>query len=449
MKSLKNGHLIVNCTATQSVKPHEDMTGASLDSGLTTQDAVTRWHLRIEKHKPSITPLELYRGIGFTSIVLSQKYIKPENTFIVSIGQGLVCATRRIVPYDLSIQADHRNSLLNVVTAEKFSPANWWAMFNEKLYGSRTPLASLYQQGDKLGNPFIVACTGAFLKMIINDLLAISTEDSVDQRLRIITNSLANIPSQLKRFVIKYDARLDKISFGNRNDRGQRAGLHLLDLLSKDEDLLHASVSGVQATVDEALGEIAVPPVAGYSEVNQGVKDLAAYLSDNEDTYRGLVPDVVYNTMYAAGTTSVTSREFRMAWRSVFGIVSSPAPSKKGEELTASAAVEAMKKVSGSFTIASGSVSFADEAAALEALGLFTDTLRQVNPQATFSSTDVHAWAHQYFQNLGQPVPKQLEKVVHVALLVRDYKGQLEIELIPTSAGQQKKVYKLAERSES
>lgn len=454
--------LLTSCTATQSVEPPEELTGASLPTELTTMEAVDEWAARLAKHPPSITPAQLYRGISFYSVTKAQSFIAPDNIKIISIGQGLVGLREKITPYDLSISPDHKNSLTRVVTAEPFLPAFWWQLLNGRLRDDETPCTTQLLRDDiKL---LIVSCSGRFLELITEDLLnGIQLNPEHGARLRVITSGMGNIPNHLKPFALKYDRRLNITAAGNRNDLLQRAALHFMRMLHNDPELLEADITAHNTAVQEALDRIQSSSAstganAGSSPASKaslGLHLAREYLQRHPELQE-LGGEAAYKRFVEETRSHVSASQFRRAWRTIFTSHLTPTPRRKGgggaakvATATMDAALQALQSIEKALERSSAKVtSWQDEDDALDLLEVFVAALRQSHPDAKFSSAEVHAWARQYSSAAGVPLPTPLKNIHKLAHLLKEHHATLGLETITVNPGQGGVMYKLAQLQE-
>ncbi len=422
--------LITNCTASQSVSPDPALTGSSLPTGMTNEDAAALWCDLITKQEPSIPPAELYRGISFYSISRARSIVDPKNIYIVSIGQGLVGLTQPISPYDVSIDPNHKNSLTRVVTLEPFKPQFWWQLVNEGLTSRPYPITRLVEETD--AKIVIISCTNRFQALITEDLLELVQSEDM-RKVRIVCGSTASLPNQLKPYAVVYDKRMNKHSIGNRNDFNQRAALHFLRLIhSSPGILLDGTLEEHKAVVQDELNKIAPPPEGGKQVASASV-DALINLLENDKSLLAMSPDAAYTEVQRRHKITVSSVQFRKVWRKVKGLSAGGG----GAPVSASsdAAKRALEAVAGKLNRSSGHTSWADEEEALKAIRMFADLVREAQPDATFGSAEVYAWAQQYYAELQKSPPVQLKSVGKLAHLLRSYTEDLGLESI--GGGQQ------------
>lgn len=435
--------LITNCTATQSAPAHKTLQGVNLPRPMTTAETSEEWANRLSAHSPSIAPKNLYRGISFHSILRAQTIIGADNIHIVSIGQGLVGLEQPIVPYDLSIDPQHQHSLAKVITEESFQPTFWWRLINEVLERTPTSLAELSQGCDLM----IVACSARFLTLINEDLTEIVQDATTMDKLRIVSTSSNTLTSVLKPYVLPYDRRLNLMTVGNRNDLNQRAALHFLKMVAEDEKV--GSLEQHVTAVRDALNAKAPEAEGRGSQISSvGLVALKKLLDSNKDLLE-MDPDEALAAVKMRHGIAIGPIAFRKEYRKAKGITLGKSNLKAvmGGADSKAAALSALAGIAKDLDKPRGTVtSYKDEEAALGVLMIFVEAVREANPDARFSSTEVYTWAQQYFNQLGGQVPTQLTSVNKLAHLLKAY--YTELGLVSVLTGQGGNVYKLADGTE-
>ncbi len=427
--------LITNCTATQSASPEPNLVGSSLPTDLTNEEAAFRWCERIKEYEPTIPPARLYRGVSFYSISRSRTLVSPSDIHIISIGQGLVGLEQPIVPYDVSVDPNHRNSLTRVVTAEVFKPQFWWQLINENLRGTPCPITKLaVETSAKL---VIVACTNRFQALITEDLMELVQTDEGVGKLRIVCGSTSGLPNHLKPFAIVYDKRMNRQSIGNRNDFNQRAALSFLRMLHDVPSLLGGTLEEHRAAVQKSLDKIA-PPTTGDVSTTAGLEAVRGIL-EGSDLILAMSPDAAYAEVQQKHKISVSVGQFRKVWRQVKGLTAGGSGSGNVGNLDAAKA--ALAAISGSLNRATGST-WVDEEESLKAMKTFVELVREM-PDATFGSAEVYAWAQQYYAELDKSPPAHLKSVGKLAHLLRSYKDDLGLEAVGSGAQQGGNIYRV------
>lgn len=426
--------VITNCTATQTVKAPKELHGSNLPTGLTSEETCDEWVKRLNAYKDKkYTPAELYRGVSFYTVTQMQQYLSGDHIFVVSIGQGLVGYRQPITPYDLSIVPKHVNGLPRVVTAEPFSPTHWWALINEKLYGAdsipaiTTRMKKLTEEADLI----IVACTNQFLTLIGEDLLYAASDEDILPKLRIISVGTPKLPKQLAPLVLQYDKRINVGTAGNRNNANQRAVLHFLRLLSQVENP-YDDLETHREMVATALDKIGPTTKRFLVRDEEGI--VTKYLDENADSLKGKNPDRVYEALKKSRKIQMSNKEFRRAWRRKFGLRSGRPlgqPPKKVAKTQSAAAVTALNSILGQLSKQhEKTATYEDETNALETLQIFGQILRENQPEAQFTSTEVFSWVQGYYGELEETLPPLLGSVGKLSHLLRNYYEELGFEAV-------------------
>ena len=415
--------LITNCTASQSVQPHPSLCGANLPRVSTTLEAATEWAERLKGIMPTIPPAKLYQGISFATVTKATHYVAPEDIYVVSIGQGFVGFRENIVPYDLSINPDHQHSLTRVITGETPRMDLWWECINESQGRSKTPIQKMASQVNY--DLIIVAVTSNFRNMIRNDLLQAALQGA--PIVLIVTNAMG-LSANLVPYSLHYDARIRKISIGNRNDLSQRAALHLLEQLSKCEEL-PKEITEIQELVNNDLSRFGSPTSRknALKELDNLAERIRVLLGAEKpkDT-----PDTLYSIFRTRLNCSLL--QFRAAFRRAYAV--KPAISaQKLSNSSKSAAFAAFQSISSAIKPVGTSGSWQQESESLETLQVFVDTIRENQPDAVFTSKDVFAWVEMYYKELDLPIPPQISTPMAISTLFRTYRDNLGVTSRNTS----------------
>lgn len=438
--------LVTNCSASQSVVADAGLRGENLPTGLTIVEAAAEWSNRVSKQTVSITPEQLYKGIAFQSIAKMRSLVSGKNIYITSIGQGFVPLESKIVPYDLSIERSHPNSLYNVVTSGAFSPSAWWTIINQQIRNQSFPIeAAVIAQKKKGCKAVVVACSSKFNQMIAEDLL----RASVVLPLYIASTSVSTLPGGIKHLVVLFDERVSVGSIGNRNNKNHRAAHVLLEILKKTPKLMEQEDrTSLSQAVEKRLGEFGEVPLArrrrGKASTEQ-VDSLRKYLQEHPEL-ANCNPDLERNSVQRAVPliAGMNTTSFRAVWREVFA--------KKAKKTNGGAdskkAAAILSEVMGSASIpGTYGNTWSDEEKALEALETFVEALKTHQPDAHFTSTEVVNWAKKYHNAVKEQLPTVLQTPKKVSRLISNYGAQVGIALLPT--GQYgKRIYSLAEVEE-
>ena len=243
---MHNGIVILtSCSVTRTREPLIKV--SDLGTGLNQHEALKKWSERLAElelehdgGEALISPLELYRGISFQSVLKLIPQV--QEVKIVTGGQGLIDINEKIVPYDFTSHKKQPGNIMEAVTQGPYSSALWWSGINEARKGIANPIAQV------LNNPetklVIVVLTKMFWKYIKEDLLMASPEGLAKLRILATRTQLGSLGVELKQYVVLYDARINRILPGNRNDLVQRAAVKLVELINS-ESSKGSKISGV------------------------------------------------------------------------------------------------------------------------------------------------------------------------------------------------------------
>jgi len=119
----------------------------------------------------------------------------------------------------------------NHITLGRFDPVEWWSKISNRRISE-----TIESRPDDL---FVIACSRAYLEMIMDDLLSLTEE--ARSRIRIVGNDLEQISDyELFDYIMPYDLRLNSIDSpyaGSKIDFAQRAAHHLVkEVIIKNPD---------------------------------------------------------------------------------------------------------------------------------------------------------------------------------------------------------------------
>ncbi len=414
--------VITNCSATRTIKP--TIRGIDLPKNLTMQECLEKWLEALDTQKPSMTPAELYRGIGFNTIVKLQEFISTSSINIVSAGQGLMRLDEQIVPYDFTTDPKHKDSIHKIVTKEPFVMTAWWKMINERLrIDTGAPIAQILNDDDI--ELVLVACNSRFLKLLPDDFLSASP-DILQSKLRIITTSksTSNIPQQLKPLVITYDRSILASTMGNRNDRNHRALYHFVKLLADSPDR-------IELPAHEHQDLVGTTPTQTLSH------NIDEILNRHEAMLEGKSPDAAYMQLIKMYGSFGGIIKFRAAWRAKYSPITSTEV-----KINQSAAIAALKGIQSQLQHDQAST-WEDESKAIEILRQFGELIREHSPEARFNGGDICAWAKSYFEEIEQSIPSAFRSPIKLSHLLANSAKDLGFEPVYSSGGSGGRTYML------
>ncbi|KKL87494.1 hypothetical protein LCGC14_1934160 [marine sediment metagenome] len=253
----KGLYLVTCCTSTRTEPPK--VRCADMGTGLTMQSALERWLELLGNHDVSVTPPQLYRGVGFHTVTKIADIIGQNNVRVLTGGQGLLSLDTKFVPYDFTSNKNHPGNILDVVTEEPFVIPLWWNMINKALRGTPTPVADLLDaKGTKL---VVIALNKFFMKYLQDDMLTAQNIDKL--RIVVVGKSRSHVPTQLRQQVLQVDKQSISGTVGNRNDISHRAALLFIRKVALGEVDVGASVEQHQGI----LGNLSPGPTEHLTQL--------------------------------------------------------------------------------------------------------------------------------------------------------------------------------------
>jgi hypothetical protein len=225
-------HVITNCTARKrgaadALVMTPELVGTSL------QDMAVRWSAAVNRQTAHREAVELYTGRSVSEARQAAIHVNA-SLFFVSAGLGLIAATQKVPPYDLTpVQAT--GGLAGAIQKHGASAAGWWSCL------SGNAVSALV--GAKASELFLLALPATYLRMLASDLAQVSAGDV--ERLRIFTSPAGaeEVPEALRKSVMPYDERLESIPTyaGTQADFPQRALRHFVQELGGTPKSLRTS----------------------------------------------------------------------------------------------------------------------------------------------------------------------------------------------------------------
>ena len=443
--------LVTNCSATRTVKP--DLRGNDLPKNLTMDEALDLWCNELEMREATHTPGELYRGIGFYTIVKMCEFIYSDQVHIVSGGQGIMKMQQKIVPYDFTMDPKHRDSMFKIVTKEPFVPTAWWRMINQRRYNDPTPIATILD--DKSIKLVVVACNSRFVKLIPDDILSCLPENLSKLRIISTKKSSGDIPQPLLPFVLRFDKRIKASSVGNRNDINHRAAHRFLSLISGSPksmkvQLLKDDVFTHQDMIDESLLLIGPPP-SNRNPQEAGVAEerLREFLDKDESLLSFSNADEAFIKLKQRYRSIGGILRFRKIWREAVQASTSGTsralPKPKQPKAEKDAALKALESIKDRLTQGSvgGVASWSEEERSLKALRVFVDLLKENAPDARFSGAEVCVWAKEYYEAIDEQLPVHFTSANKLTHLLKSYYGSLGLSMTYSGGGSGGQTYTL------
>lgn len=150
---------------------------------------------------------DLYCGRAFSEAAQSADDLRAQF-WIISAGLGLVEAESEVPAYNLTISPKGADSVVQKVSPDTWSHANWWAALS-KSNGNEKSLSALVSQ--QSNSVLLIALSEAYGRLIESEL--VSLPDNVLERVRLFGLRLSEVLNpRLEKCVMPYDARLDIFS---------------------------------------------------------------------------------------------------------------------------------------------------------------------------------------------------------------------------------------------
>lgn len=388
----KGLYLVTCCTSTRTEPPK--VRCADMGSGFTMSGALDRWLELLSIHDASVTPPQLYRGVGFHTVTKIADVIGQENVRVLTGGQGLMKLDTKFVPYDFTSNKNHPGNILDVVTEEPFVIPLWWNMINKALRGTPTPVADLLDsKGTKL---VVVALNKFFMKYLHDDMLSARNVDKL--RIVVVGKSRSHVPTQLRQQVLQVHKQDISGTVGNRNDISHRAALLFIRKVAAGEVDVDANVEQHQ----EILGDL-----------SPGATEHLTQLTPKVVLQRA--PDLL-----ESGSVDQAYQEARRRYGTIGGIIAFRAAwyAAKGVDVVASkteaaAAKVALAAIRGTLDVRSAKLVGIDSDAAWRLTRIFVKMLREDLPDAKFNAADLQSWIISYCDTMDREVPRGIVEGLH------------------------------------
>lgn len=405
-------YLVTCCTSTRTVPPK--VRCSDIGTGLTMPQALEKWLEMLKSHKADVTPAQLYRGVGFHTVMKIADLIGTKNVRVITGGQGLLKLDTKIVPYDFTSNKNHPGNMLEVVSEEPFVVPLWWNMINGALRGSTTPVADLLDRDDT--KIVIIALNKFFMKYLHDDMLAAVNIDKL--RIVVVGKSRSFIPTQLRQQVLQIQKSDVSGTVGNRNDISHRAALLFIRKVASGEVDINASIEEHQSV----LGDLS--PGASMHLTQLSSKIVLERAPDLLE-YDGI--DVAYQEARRRYGAIGGIIAFRAAWysRKDGGHVHVQSNTK-----AAKAALEAIRS-----TLSARSVKLVgfDSDEMWKLIHVFLEIIQKEMPDAKFNATDFQSWVGTYCSSSDISPPDGIDNLhkigqflagSHESLGLKKYKSQ-------------------------
>lgn len=391
--------LITSCSSTRVIPPLVRV--EDLPIGLTMKQALDIWCEELEKFKEdSLSPRELYRGMGFITLAKIDQLYDISAVKIITGGQGFIDIDVPIVPYDFTASPKETHNIHQKVTAEPFLQTAWWRMINQKRFDNPSPVASFIRDFDGL---VIISCSKIFLRYISDDLISgIDVWDKV--RVLLSASSVGSVPIQLRPIIVPFDRTAVGHLPGNRNDNNHRAALQFLNLCQKNSEWIDLS------PYEQAMS---MNTIESPKTVTANLEEIF----NSSPALLEMTADEAYKVVKRFHGTVGGKMAFRAFHRQKTGNVSLPDATE----------IETAKSILEGMNFATANVQDSDEEVAVAALNTFVQALKTLNASANFNTSDVCSWAEKYFTKIDKPIPTILTSPNKTSYLLKSNASLLGI----------------------
>ncbi len=407
-------YLVTCCTSTRTVQPR--VRGSDLGTGLTMAQALDRWLKLLDGDTADITPMQLYRGVGFHTVTKIADLIGQKNVRVLTGGQGLLKLDTKIVPYDFTSNKNHPGNMLEVVNEEPFVIPLWWNMINGALRGSTTPVADLLDDPDV--KIVIIALNQFFMKYLHDDILTARRIDKL--RIVVVGKSRSNVPTQLRQQVLQVQKSAVSGTVGNRNDISHRAALLFI------RKIISGGVS-VNATVEEHQSVL--------GGLSPGASEHLTQLTPHDVLARA--PDLLKHS----GVESAY-QEARRRYGAIGGIIAFRAAwytQKGGEHVNVAsdsgAAKAALEAIRSTLSTRTAKHTGLDSDAVWKLAHVFVGIVREEMPETKFNAADFQSWMHTYCSASGQSAPQGVDNLHKIGQFLVGSHGALGLVKFKSGGG--------------
>lgn len=283
--------VVTTCTASKRSRSRLALEG----DPAAQEEIAARWIARLWTAQPEATARDIYSGRAFLKVA-GAAHSLGADLGILSAGLGYVSPDTHIPGYDLTVSSGKAASVQGMLT-EPFRPEAWWAAIVQGPFSGR--LAEAAQGRQRV----LVCLSSAYAAMAAQDLLRIAA--ATPGALRIFGQGIAkSLPTELRRWVMPYDPRLDTLSPGTRMDFAARALVHYVECFAAQPVSIEADAARVALTMAKAPAAAKRPQRRlPDAEVKKQIRDLAQ---------AGDTPSRLLSRLRAAGWSCEQSRFARL-----------------------------------------------------------------------------------------------------------------------------------------
>jgi hypothetical protein len=233
------------CSGAKSVGPIRTLRAPAL-SRATQPEVSQEWLRRLDRARGEVVASDYYVGRGYRGL---QRLATTADVplYVISAGLGLVPASRRVPPYDLTTTAGPA-SIVGRVKGQ-FDPVQWWSTVERSKFSERLAEVCSSLRAGRL----LIVVSNQYAKLIGKAVEALPGP-ALD-RCRLFGSGIAQfLPTSIGKLVMPYDRRLDVLVSGPMAEFPHRAASHFVSECTSST----VSVEGDRALVLEALARVRI-----------------------------------------------------------------------------------------------------------------------------------------------------------------------------------------------
>lgn len=216
-------HLITNCTNLKNSSIQDKTQLNSLINKFDSQKIVRSWLKQLNDAEQKFTAIKVYAGDHWKVA----KSVKNANVelWVLSAGYGLIHSSSMITAYDATFSKESDNSIHHT----GLSNNEWWSAIHQirdNVQFGCDSLSSLVINND--ADKFFIAASPAYLKVIEEELLQLTSTGQLTTENLFIVSSKCNLSIKLKPFFLESSANFSSTLKGGRVSLNIRLAKHLL-----------------------------------------------------------------------------------------------------------------------------------------------------------------------------------------------------------------------------
>lgn len=216
-------HLITNCTNLKKSSIQDKTQLNSLVNKFDSQKIVTSWLKRLNDAEQKCSANQVYAGDHWKVA----KSIKNPNVelWVLSAGYGLIHSSSMITAYDATFTKESDNSIHHT----GLSNNEWWSLIHKRRDNAQFGCDSLSSLAINNGaDKFFIASSPAYLKVIEEELLELTSTGQLTTENLFIVSSKCNLNIKLKPFFLESSANFSNTLKGGRVSLNIRLAKYLL-----------------------------------------------------------------------------------------------------------------------------------------------------------------------------------------------------------------------------